>query len=71
MPRAMLTFHLPREKTEFELAQAAPDLARSLSGVVDAMRRHRKDHDLTQQELAFLDRLREEIDFETLDRVWH
>lgn len=38
MPRAILTFHLPRKQPEFELAQAAPSLAGSLTDVARLVR---------------------------------
>jgi hypothetical protein len=66
MPIATLTFNLPEEQSQLDLAMVAPDLAESLLQITNVLRAHSKgsikDSDLAQ-------RVREEINFTALDRA--
>lgn len=69
MPRAILTFNLPREQSEFELAQAAPTLASSLAEVARVLRDREKYGNPRKAERELIAKLREAIDFKALERA--
>ena len=69
MPRAIITFHLPREQNELTLALSAGELLTNLSEIRSYVRQRLKYGELSASARKELETLQHMIDYELLERI--